>query len=191
MSSLEVVNRIIADAEEEARAIIARAEEGAQKTLDNAKELAARELAGTQAEIAEKSKAISDGKSAAARLDCAKLQLAEKRRVIETVYMRAAEKLCSLDEKSSLKLIEALLLKYAENGDEVVFAKNYPYAEKAAKLKPFTEKKLKLSSERVITDGGFILRGMACDKDVSFGALLAEDREKNEAKIAQRLFKNK
>lgn len=190
MSCKEIVDRIIADAEEEARAILSRAGQSAQEILNDAHKSAARDNAGTQAEIAEKSKAIRDGKAAAARLDGAKIRLFEKRRVIDVVYMRAAEKLACLDEKNALSLTEALLNKHAEEGDEVVFAKNYPYAEKAAKLKPFADKKLKLSKERVMMDGGFILRGKVCDKNLSFGALLAADREEHEAELAAKLFKD-
>ncbi len=36
--------------------------------------------------------------------------------------------------------------------------------------------------------GGFILKGKSCDKDVSYGAMLAADREERVAEIAAQLF---
>ena len=47
-----------------------------------------------------------------------------------------------------------------------------------------------LSPERAEIGGGFVLRGKTSDKDLSYGALLAADREEHQAEIAAELFKD-
>lgn len=50
------------------------------------------------------------------------------------------------------------------------------------------EKNLKNSGKTADIDGGFILIGKNSDKDLSYGALLALDREERQAEIAAKLF---
>ncbi len=149
---------------------------------------AARDRQGTSAIIAERSKAIADGKAAAARLDAAKVMLAAKRGVIDAVYARALEKLKALPQKDAVRLAEGLLLSYAEDGDELVFATNFAYKAQVLKLAVVAEKNLKNSGKTADIDGGFILIGKNSDKDLSYGALLALDREERQAEIAAKLF---
>lgn len=188
MNEQAIVDRIISDAEKEAEAIIAEAERRAEETVAEANEKRARNLAGTKAEVKIKRDGIFDGKEAAARLDGAKILLAEKRGVIDEVYARALKKLTELGERDALFLCAKLLEENAEEGDEVVFAENFAYAEKASALPVIKEKKLKISKKRADLDGGFILRGNVSDKDISYGALLAADREEMQAEIAIKIF---
>ena len=189
MSKEAIIERILSDAEAEANAIIAEANARAEETVAQANARAEARKAETQTELAEKSQSIQDGKAAAARLDSAKILLAEKRRVLDVIYARAFEKLLSLSEKESLTLVERLLKENAANGEEIVFARNFAYAEEAAKLSVIKERSLKISSEKADIDGGFLLKGEACDKDLSFGAILSLDREEHQAELAQKLFR--
>ncbi len=188
MSDTAIVERIISDAEREARDIIKEAEERAAETVASASERAQRNRQGTEAEIKEKVAAISDGEAASARLDCAKILLGEKRAVIDGVYARALDKLVKLGDAETLRLADKLLKEYADDGDEIVFAENFGCAHDVARLSVVKEKKLKVSPKRAKIDGGFILRGKVCDKDISYGAILAADREENQAQIASELF---
>lgn len=190
MSKQSIVERILSDAEDGAKAIISSAEKSAAETVAEAEERARRNMLGTDAEIAEKSKAIFDGKAASARLDSAKILLAEKRRAIDEIYAQALNKLSSLGESDAVKLSAELLEEYAEDGDEIVFSANFKYISSVAELAVVKAKKLKVSpkSEQNI-DGGFILRGKISDKDLSFGALLQKDREDRQAEIAAQIFK--
>lgn len=70
-------------------------------------------------------------------------------------------------------MTDKLLKEYAESGDEIFFAENYSYAGAAARLPVMAEKNLTISSRRIEIDGGFRLRGVSSDKDLSYGALLA------------------
>lgn len=189
MGKDSIVERIISDAEKEAENIISQAETKAAQVVEEANVRAERKLTGVTAEVAQKVKSILDGKAATARLDGAKAELAEKRRVIDAVYRNALDKLIALDKQSSLSLAEKLLYDFAEEGDEILFAANYKYSAEVAKLNVLKEKKLKIASGKADALGGFVLKGKNSDKDVSYGALLQFDREEYQAEIAAAVFK--
>lgn len=191
MGKEAIVERILSDANAEAEAILKDAEEKAAAVVADASARAEKGRRESEAEVKEKTKSIFERKAAAARLDSAKILLGEKRRVIDTIYARASERLTALSEEDCLKLTERLLKSYAEEGDEIFFAANYPYVSAAARLPVVQEKNLKISSEKAETDGGFLLRGASSDKDLSYGALLAADREEHQAEIAAQLFKTR
>lgn len=188
MSEQAIVERIISDAEEEARAIINEAEERAKATVAEANTRAERNRQGTEAEVKAKAESISDGKAAAARLDGAKILLGEKRGVIDQVYARALEKLLNLSERETLYLCKRLIDAHAEEGDELVFAENFRYVQAVSALPQVKEKKLKVSTARAPIDGGFMLCGKNSDKNLSYGALLSMDREEKQAEIASVIF---
>jgi len=81
-----IVERIISDAEKSAEDMISEAREKAGEVVADAETRAERNKKGTEAELKIKIKSIDDGKAATARLDSAKILLAEKRRVIDAVY---------------------------------------------------------------------------------------------------------
>ena len=188
MSEQAIVEKIIADAQAEAQAIIADAEKKAEGTLVAATERAERRKQGEKLAAESKAESILEGKAATARLDCAKILLGEKRAVIDEVYARALKGLLDLGKAESVHLISKLLEEYAEDGDEVIFAANFKYAAEASKLDIVKEKKLKVSSKRAEIDGGILLVGKTSDKDLSYSALLAEDREQHQAEIASKIF---
>lgn len=188
MSEQAIVERIISDAEQEARRIIESAESAAAQTVAQASERAGRNRQGAEAEIKEKSDAIFDGKAAQARLEAAKILLGEKRGVIDEIYGQALKKLISLSDAETVRFAEKLLRAHAEDGDEIAFAESFKCVQDVARLSVVKEKKLKVSPKRVKKDGGFVLRGRVCDKDISYGAILAADREEHQAEIAAALF---
>lgn len=188
MSAQVIVERIISDAEQEARDIINDAEEKAAKTLAEATKRAERNKQGTEKEVSEKIKGIFDGKAATARLDSAKIALGEKRGVIDEIYSRALKQLVGLDKADAVSLAERLLSAYAEEGDEIVFAENYRFKEEVSRLPVIAEKNLKVGLKQANLDGGFMLCGSNSDKDLSYGALLSVDREEYQAEIAAKLF---
>lgn len=189
MSREQIIQRILSDAEENAASIISQAQKRAEEIICEADKRAERNRLGTEAEIKEKTCAIADGLAAAARLDSAKVLLSEKRRVIDDIYARAFEKLNALEKADVLRLCEKLLDNYAEDGDEIVFASAFKFQKEVAAFDVVKEKRLKVSpktSDKV--GGGFILRGKNSDKDVSYKALLSEDRERNQVEIAATVF---
>ena len=187
MNGQSIVDKIIADADKEAAAIISDAENRAENVVAEANAKAERNLLGAKAEAEAKAKSILDGKAASARLDCAKIELAEKRGVLDSVYEMALKKLKELDKKTAVALAGGLLAKYAEDGDEIVFAADYKFVSEVAKLPVVTELKLKFSQDGGV-NGGFILKGESADKDISYAALLAADREENVSALAADIF---
>lgn len=187
MNGQAIVDKIISDANDEAAAIISEAERRAQGVISEAKVKAERNLLGSNAEAEAKAKSILDGKAASARLDCAKIELAEKRRVLDGVYESALKKLKALDKKSAVALADGLLNKFAEEGDEIVFAADYKFVSEVTKLSVVAERKLKFSQNGNVC-GGFVLKGVSADKDISYAALLAADREENVSALAAEIF---
>lgn len=190
MGKEAIIERLMADAEREAGAIVAEAQKEAESRAAEARAAADRLKAETAEEIRGRAKRIAAGKSAAARLEASKILLAEKRRAIGEIYARALKELLSLGEHDSLALVSRLLAENAEEGDEVIFSSDYPFAAKAAKLPVVGEKHLRVSERPGGTGGGFTLCGKTCDKDVTFAALLAADRAEREPALAAKLFGN-
>ena len=126
---------------------------------------------------------ILDGKAATARLDGAKAELAEKRRVIEAVYKNALEALVALDKKynKTQNCVEfyhcgvnneftAERILFADRVDTVYSrlalqdtgyktrnAANYNSPAEILKLDVVKEKKLKASNDKASVEGGFVL----------------------------------
>lgn len=188
MGKQEIIERILSDAEAEAAEILRTAHERAGGIVSAAEERAAKERAETEAEANGRAKRISEGKAAQARLDSAKILLTEKRRVIEQIYERALNKLLTMNEKDTLAFLEKLISEHAEEGDEIVFAKNFAYVKGASALSVVKERKLTVSGDRADISGGCILRGKLCDKDLSYTALLNADKEEYQAEMAAKLF---
>lgn len=191
MSKEAIVERILSDAEAEAAAIVKTAEEKAAAFVAEASDRAEKSRRESEAEVKKKAESIFERKAATARLDCAKILLSEKRRVIDVIYEEALDRLLAFSEEECLALTDKLLKEYAENGDEIFFAENYPYEAAAARLPVIAEKNLIVSPQRIGIDGGFRLRGVSSDKDLSYGALLAADRDEYQAETAAEIFKTK
>ena len=190
MSKESIVERILLDADAECEAIIGAANARAEEIVASATSRAEADRAETEAELDVLTQKILEVNAATARLDSAKVLLAEKRRVIEGVYARALERLQSLKEKDSLALLDRLLRANAEEGDEIVFDETFGYREGAAKLAVVKELKLKIGKDGVALGGGCILRGKHCDKDLSYPALLNADAEAHQSELAKKLFAN-
>lgn len=189
MSKEGIVERIVADAHAEAAAIVKSAEERAEKTVAEAMSRAEAGRRATEEEIREKRESILSRRAAAARLEAKKIELAERRRVIDGVYAAALERLVALPKADALALTDRLLKAYAETGDTVYFAKNYAFVEDAVLLPVVKAKNLDFSRERIAADGGFLLKGKTSDKNLTYGVLLAADRDEYQASIAKELFK--
>ena len=188
MSEQAIVEKIIADAKIEAQAIIADAQVRAQGTIAAANARAEKRKMGEKAAAEARAESILEGKAATARLDCAKILLGEKRAVIDEVYAHALKSLKELGKAEALHLYGRLLEEYAEEGDEVVFAESFKYVAEASKLDIVKERKLKVSAKKANIDGGLLLVGKNSDKNLSFSALLAADREEYQAEIAAKIF---
>ncbi len=191
MGKQDIIGRILSDAEAEASAMLEEAASRAESIRKNAEDAAAREREKAQKECEKKRLALLEGRRAAARLDAQKIALSGKRRVIDVVYGRAEDRLSKLEEDASLALVSSLLERYAEKGDEVVLAEDYPFLAGVKKLPVVREKALTVSEEGAKISGGVILRNQSCDRDLSLSSLLAADKEAHQAELAGMLFPGK
>lgn len=188
MSKQEVVERILSDAKSEAEETLKAAKEKAAAMKSEALARSETLKRETEEEAKAYSLSVHEKKAAAARLESAKILLREKRKVIDRIYQLALARLIALDKETCLALSERLLMAYAEEGDEICFAENFAFADAVKILPVVLEKKLKVSSKRLPLDGGFKLLGVRSDKDLSYGALLAADREDHQAALALEIF---
>lgn len=189
MSKERIVQRIISDADAEAQAIVEEAKNKSAKILADASARAQAARAETEKEALEKRKSILEKRAADARLDSAKLLLREKRRVLDTVYDEAHSRLLELSKEDTIALVKRLLTEYAEEGDEIVFATNFPYKEDVVTLPVVKERNLRVCAESMELSGGLRLHSENSEKDLTYGALLDADREENQAQLARELFK--
>ena len=191
MSKQEIIDRILADADAESSSIVAEAEAKASKMLADAEAYAANERAETKLECEAYAKDVMEKRQAAARLECAKIELAAKRKVLDYAYTVALSKLKERSLEEPTAFYAWLLEKYAETDDVVYFAKDFAYVDAVAKLPVFAAKSLTVASERADIDGGVLLVGKKADKDVSLAALIARDKELNLSKVAAEIFESK
>ena len=190
MSKEQIVERIHADAHSEAEELIRAATAQADSIVAEAASRAKDLHAETEKEVMERTQRILDGKAATARLDSAKILLAEKRQLLKDIYAQALDDLLALNERDTLALLEQMLLEHAEKGDEIVLCEGFRFAAGVGALPVVKERALTVSKDRAPVKGGCVLRGKTCDKDLSFAALIEADMEEHQAEIAERLFGN-
>ena len=190
MSTKNLAERILSDARAEAQTIIEEAEKAAANLLAEASSRSEQLRLQTEQDVKEKTDKILEKRAADARLECSKISLLEKRKVLDSAYELALNRLIALDKEDALALAGRLLENYAEEGDELFFAKNFKYAEEVSALPIVEKKRLKISDVDLPLDGGMRLVGRVADKDLSYGALLSTDRENHQAKLAKSIFKS-
>ena len=188
MAKQDIVERILSDAQAEANSIIENANQKAAKILADAEDYAKRETTATEQECQAYAQDVMDKKAAAARLECAKIALAEKRKVLDYIYAVALARLKERATEEGVAFYGNLLEKYADDGDVVYFAENFDKADEVSSLPVFAKKGLSVGTTRAKIDGGMLLVGKKADKDVSFAALVAHDKEKYLAQIATEIF---
>ena len=189
MSIQKVVDKILSDANEEAIAIVGSAQDQSAKMLAESSLRAEKTREAVEKDTLEKVESIFEKRAADARLECAKILLVEKRAVVDAVYALALQNLIALSKEDTLCMCKNLLEKYAETGDTVYFAENFKYASEVERLPVCEKKGLHFAKQRISMDGGMKLVGEIADKDLSFGALLAADKDEYQATLAKALFK--
>ena len=197
MEAQQVTDKILADANAEAEKIKTQAQD---------------KQAGVQAEFEEQlrqykeqsvvlaKKAGEDKKShllAAARMDIAKQQLAEKATILDEVFSQSHSELLKLSDDDYKKLCNKLMLAAVETGDEevIVDEKETRIDQEFIKsinreLGPGFKGNLRLSNQKRSIGRGFLLRRGKITTNVSFGVLLSQARNNLEIELANDLFGN-
>lgn len=190
MSKQAIIEKILSDADAQARATIEEAEKKADEIISLAAEQCKSYLARNKSDIDRAVKEVAERAETVAELDARKLLLKAKSEVLDEVYALALKKAHELDKADYKKVVEGML-KFAEDGDKVtVSAREKGIVTKkmvddAAKAKGA---KLTLDSEYGDFDGGVLLTGNGIDKNFTFEVEFALLRDATEAKIAKELF---
>lgn len=188
MSTQSIINKINADSQAEAEKIVSAAQEKASGIVDSANAKALQIRKDAEESVAIQTQSIREKKAASDRLESAKILLAQKRETLRCVYKMALDELLALGKEETLRIASTLIERYAEDGDELYFAENFKYADEVSILPVIAKRGIIVSKTRLQIDGGMRLVGKTADKDLSYGALLNADKERNQAEIAKQLF---
>lgn len=183
----KLAERIITEAEADARNMLAEAEAGVRvvKAQSDKAVSARRAELTSQREAAVKN--TIGGYQTRATLDGKKDALRKKRAVIDTAFVRTYQEMLSLDAGVRRDICARLLEAQAEGGEIVVpAAADRKALESLVAAMP--QKKLSLSSQDAKIDGGFLLLGTGYEKDCSFRSLLGVVRDAEETAVYQLLF---
>jgi len=195
MEPQQVVDKILDDANKEAQQIGTQALEklNAQR----------QELQNQLREHEEQTKSLAEKeantqkqrKLSAARMDIAKQKLAEKRKILEKVFEQARQQFKEMPEQDYLELINRLLLKTVETGDEeVIIDKDESridqdfIKEVNRKLGTGYKGNLRLSEKREYLDAGFVLKRGKVKTNLSLKLLLSQASDELEIELAKILF---
>jgi len=195
MEANQVVEKILSDAQNQAGEIKKQADEklaDEKAQLDNQLEEYKKQTESLAKKAGEDKKAHM---LAAARMDIAREFLAEKRKIIDEVFEKAAKQFSKLEDDEYLKIMGTLMLEAVETGDEEVIVDR---TEKRidqnfinqinAKLGQDKKGNLKLSDERQNIGAGFILKRGNIKTNVSLGVLTEQARKELEIELAKDLF---
>ena len=196
MDSEQVVSKILSEARAEAEKITGQAKSKAEKlSSELAEELSAYKKATEELAVKE-AQDKRERMLAGARMDNRKADLTCKVGVLNEVFAEAKEKINSLGDKEYRELMEQLMLKSVETGDEeVIVGKNekridHEFVKQInRKLGSGFKGNLRLGTEKADIDGGFILRRGKVQINVSTDVLLDRIREELEIELATELFK--
>lgn len=190
-SSKVILDKIIGDNQK----IIDENIQKAQATADDIIKLAEEEKQKAISEYKQTEKATYDEivrrRVTVARLDAKKLLMNARRKAVDNLFNAVKTEILAYDKDKYLELVANMLKKYAEDGDIVIICKadekriTAKFVEEQAKALNI---KLGFSKEFGDFEGGIILRGKACDKNLSLEVELASLREQSETQIAKMLF---
>ncbi|HML66874.1 MAG TPA: hypothetical protein PKA81_00630 [Clostridia bacterium] len=183
----KLAERIIHDAQDEARAVLAEAEAAAQGILRESDHAVSARTAELTCQKENAVKSLVGGYQTRASLDAKKDALRKKRAVIDAAFTRTYEAMLALSPEQRKSICANLLATQAE-GEETVLPAAQDRANIAALISAMPEKKLSLASGTAAIDGGFILLGDGYEKDCSFRSLLSTVRDAEETAVYQLLF---
>ena len=183
----KLAERIVLDAQDDARATIAQAEAVAQGIRRESDKAVASRKAELMSQQDTAVKSLISGYQTRASLDAKKDALRKKRVVIDAAFTRAYDAMLALDPEKRKSICKNMLATHAEGGETVLPA-TADRAALVALIAAMPEKKLTIASDNARIDGGFILLGDGYEKNCSFKSLLDTVRGAEETAVYQLLF---
>ncbi len=186
----KIIDDILSAARKTAAAMI----DEATAERDAAVDALRAELEKSAAQAAEKTRAAADavyaGQVKLGELESGKLMLKAKQDCVAAVYAAVREKILAQSDAQYLALLQKLIVRYCEDGDEVVAAGADAKRVTAAwvkKVSTAAKKKLTLSAARGDFAGGVILRNARYDRDLTVDELIADLKDRTESEVAKKL----
>ena len=185
-SAVNLIDRILADANEAAAKVLAEAEASCNGIRESCEQEIARRADRSEKERAQQVKAVLDGYRTRAALDGRKEALRDKRMLLDDVFSETYQKMLALPRDKREKLYLSILKAEASEGDVVApAAADRDALQAAARALPFW---VTVSDRDADEEAGFLLYGKSYEKDCSMKAILRELRDAEETKIAKILF---
>ena len=195
MNAKEVIDKILAEAKTEADAIRAEAQSKLSDESDRSNAKLDSYKKETDILAKEQAQETTSRMLAAARMDMKKEHVQAKAGLIDEVFEKAKERVNSLPDQQYQELINSLMIKAVETGDEeVVVGKNESRIDQNViksvnrKLGPGFKGNLRLAGDKADIDGGFILRRGKIQINASTEVLMAQAREELVMELACQLF---
>lgn len=197
MALSDIIERINAQAEEEARAIIAEAERRAEQTRVDARNRAEAILKEARARALESAESHKRRLITLASLDLRKQVGDVRQKAVDTAFEKALEHIKVMSDEEYLPLLKALIVDAVETGEEEIvlspadrarlddeFLASVNQALAAAGKKG----KLRLAAETRPVLGGVILIGDNVEINCTFDSTLKLIRDDIEPEVASLLF---
>ncbi len=184
-----LVERILADARDQAAAIVKSAEQRAAERIAAAEAQARDMMEKGRISAEREGEELIRRRRTVAALEVKKLCLKYKCAGIDAAFARALEKLCALPEETTRNWIGDMLVRYAEEGDRVILSVRCPVADEYVKdLRVYADRKLAGVCRSGDFQGGMILSGSRYDKCLTYEALLEESRKELETEVSDMLY---
>lgn len=186
-----IINKIISDSENLAKAILEEAEIKVSSLINAANTMADDYVNKITPQVEAEKKAIVKRLESVAKIEVKKNTLAARQQMIDAAFDKAEEKITGFSKPEYLKFIRYLIERYSEDGDTVVISKkdrDKITAKFIGEIAADKKISLKLSDTEGDFSGGIILSSKGYDKNLTLKALLRGIKEKHIADISKILF---
>ena len=184
-----IIEKILSDARARANEITERAELDRAMCEKQTNQWVEDYLTTQRKALKREAEEVVERKLTLSKLDKRKIALSTKQEIIGQILDKVLIRLQSLEKSEYLALTKRLLEKNAEMGDQIVLACDNKLGKKDLEgLDIVKDKKLTFCDKSGDFKGGIMLIGKVCDKDLSFKALIDEDKENIINKITAELF---
>lgn len=193
MSKENLILTIKQNAENEAERIVAEAKEECKNKKDSALSDAQKRKDAILSE-AKAFVPVQDSRiMTSAELEVRKVKLKAKQEVLDECFSEALRKIVNMNDKDYIALVSQMIKSQGQNGDEVIISKNDVKRLTPSVLSKIAKElglELTLSKETGDFAGGIILRQDGCDKNMTVEMELSDIRDRFEAKLSNKLFKD-
>ena len=181
-----IISAIAQKTDVKVQEIIAKAQNEAKILIENAESAVQKEIAEFQSKAKDAEQDTISRRITVATLDGKKYLLAQKRQIIDSVYLQVKNVVENLPLDQYKKFLAKLISENAEKGESVAVNKKDGNVVTQSFLAGF---KLDLhKADDVDIDGGAILYGDGYEKDLSLTSLVDAIRQETEIEVCDVLF---